>query len=184
LLPLAETSNDLPKLAAEYAEDFAEVARVRDGVSLGFRSLALGRWYVGVGGLALARQTGDAQQVAAQALEHLKEAIRHFSNQGMDPWVLYAELQVAKALADLRRWDESQECIKRVSDDLVRFPILGSHLYETVGQLQAMWRSPLAEQSFEQAVRYAEESGLLARRETLSQNLQRYQQSLSSAAEP
>jgi hypothetical protein len=53
------------------------------------------------------------------------------------------ELQVAKAVADLPRWYESESCVKMVADDLSRFPILGSHLYETVGQLQAMLNNPV-----------------------------------------
>ncbi|HTS34617.1 MAG TPA: SIR2 family protein [Candidatus Solibacter sp.] len=180
LLPLSETSNDVPALAGKYSADFAEAARVGDGVSLGFRALALGRWHVGVGGLALGKQTGDREKVANQALQHLQAAIGYFNKQGMDPWSYYVLLQAAKALADLNRWDEAQESVNTVKEGLNRFPILASHLYETAGQLQAMFRNPEAEQSFRDAIQSAQESGLGARAETLTKNLEHYLQSLSA----
>jgi tetratricopeptide (TPR) repeat protein len=168
LLALASTDEDLPTLAEQHRADFAEAERVGDGLALGMRALALGRWHVGPGGLALARVT-DPATVAQQALAHLQQAVALFQNQGMDPWELFAILQQAKAYADLNRFDEAQACIDEVAAGIERFPVFASHLYETVGQLQAMHGSEQAEESFVTAVSAAEESGLVWQRERLLQ---------------
>lgn len=136
------------------------------------RALALARWHVGPGGLALARAT-DSETVAQSALAYLKEALGYFRNQGMDPWVLFALVQQAKAHADLHQFDEAQACIDVVVDGLERFPILASHAYEAVGQVRTMRGDEKAVESFKAAVDAAEESGLLYWRETLMQNMSR-----------
>jgi hypothetical protein len=170
-LALAETSEDVPALLEHHKDEFADAQRVGDGFALGMRSLALGRWCVGPGGLATARATGP-EPVAQRALAHLGEALGHFCNQGMDPWGLFALVQRAKAHADLHQFDEGQDCINIVGEGLKRFPILASHLYEAVGQARTMWGDPNAVESFQAAVDAAEESGLLARREWLMQLMQ------------
>jgi hypothetical protein len=170
-LALAETSEDVPALLEQYKDKFADAQRVGDGFALGMRSLALGRWCVGPGGLAMARATA-LEPIAQRALAHLGEALGHFRNQGMEPWALFALLQRAKAHADLRQFDEAQDCINVVGEGLKRFPILASHCYEVVGQVRSMRRDPDAAESFQAAVDAAEESGLLARREWLMQLMQ------------
>lgn len=167
-LALAETTEDVPALLTQHDADFADAARVGDGFALGLRALALGRWHVGVGGLAIARAT-DSETVARSALAHLNEAVGYFQNQGMDPWVLFARVQQAKAYADLRDFDEGQACLDIVVEGLERFPILASHAHEAVGQGRTMWGDEKAIESFQAAVDAAEESGLLARREVLIQ---------------
>ena len=97
-------------MARQCQADFDEATRVGDGFALGMRSLALGRWYVGAGGLTLA-QNGDPTAIAQQALAYLQQASRWFLNQGMDPWVLFSTVQQAKAYADLHRFDDAQEAM-------------------------------------------------------------------------
>jgi hypothetical protein len=130
------------------------------------RALALGRWYVGVGGLALEGTTG-----AQQSLVLLQEALKHFRTQGMDPWEVFALVQVTKAYADLHQFDQAQACVDACTQGLERFPILASHLHETVGQVQTMLGHTSATENFEAAVAAAGQVGLLARRETLLQYL-------------
>jgi hypothetical protein len=166
LLALAETSEDVPSLSERYAPDFAEAARVGDGFALSMRSLALGRWHMGIGGLALARTT-DAASATQRALTHLQEAIALFHKQGMDPGVLFSSVQQAKVHADLHQFDEAHACLVGAAKGLKRFPIFASHVHEADGQLCAMLGDPKAAESFRTAVRAAEESGLLARREML-----------------
>ena len=72
LLALAETTEGVPSIARQYQADFDEATRVGDGFALGMRSLALGRWHVGTGGLALA-QSGN-RAIALQGLEYLEQA--------------------------------------------------------------------------------------------------------------
>ena len=159
-LAYAETSEDVPALLGQHEEDFDEAARVSDGFALGMRALAHGRWLVGVGGLELARNA-DVATVAQKSLALLTEAVRYFRNQGMDPWELFALLQMAKAHADLHQFDDAQACINNALEGLERFPILASHLYEVVGQLRTMQGDPSAEESFQAALKAAEESGLV-----------------------
>ena len=169
-LALAETKEDVPAIVEQHNADFADAARVGDGFALGMRALALGRWHVGVGGLALA-QTTDSATVAQTALAFLHEAVGYFQNQGMDPWVLYALVQQPKAYADLHQFDDVQACIDAYVEGLERFPILASLAYETAGQLRMMLGDAKAMESFQAAVEAAEDSGLLARRETLMRYL-------------
>ena len=165
-LVLAESSQDVPGLLAQHDPDFRDAARVGDGFALGMRALAHGRWLVGVGGLSQAKVT-DSTTVARQALAQLTEAIRFFRNQGLDPWVLFARVQQAKAYADLGQIDNAQTCIEAAAVDLERFSILVSHVHEAVGQVRKMVGAPDALKSFQAAQEAAEQSGLLFRRETL-----------------
>ena len=171
-LALAETDQDLPALLSQYETEFGDAVRVGDGFALGMRALALGRWHVGVGGLALASTSGSAV-VAQWALDLLTEAAGYFENQGMDPWALYVLVQQAKALADLHRFDDAQNCINAAAEGLDRFPILASHLHEAVGQIRSMLGDENAMDSFLAALEAAEESGLLARREILMRYVDR-----------
>lgn len=165
-LALAETSEDVPDLLAQHEADFGDAARIGDGFALGMRALALGRWFVGVGGLAKASVT-DSATVAERSLALLTEAVMYFRNQGLDPWELFALVQQTKAHADLHQFDDAQACINAAAEGLVRFPILACHVYEVVGQLRTMWGDASAVESFQAAVEAAEKSGLYARRETL-----------------
>ena len=167
-LAIAETPDDVPALLAEYEAHFEAAARVGDGFALGMRALALGRWHVGPGGLAIASAT-DSETVAQKALIWLAEAIEYFHNQGMDPWISFAQVQRAKAYADLHQFDDVQVCINRAEEGADRFPILMSHVYEVTGQVHAMRGNPAAAESFQAALEAAEASGLLARHETLLQ---------------
>lgn len=168
LFVLAETSNDVPSLSEGFVSTFLEAERVGDGFALGFRLLALGRWYVGNGGMALAQHGSSPADVAQRAIDFLKPAAMYFSNQGMDPWMLFVKLQQAKAYSNMRRYDEAQECINNVNEGIERFPILASYLYEVVGQLQLMTGNDTdAKENFNKAVNAAAESDLLKRHETL-----------------
>lgn len=164
-LALAETTENVPALLALHEADFTDAMRVSDGVALGMRTLALARWFVGVGGRALVI-TDDAT-IAQKSLELLKETIRHLRNQGMAPWVLYALAQQAKAHADLHQFDDAQTSINEAADGLELFPILGSHVYEAAGQIRTMWGDKNAVESFQAALEAAEDSGLLAKYETI-----------------
>jgi Protein of unknown function (DUF1156) len=136
-LVLAETSEDVTALLAQHKAELDDAARVGDGFALGMHALALGRWHVGAGGLALASATGRVAG-ARRSLALLREAVDYFRNQGMDPWVLFALVQQTKAHADLHRFDEAQACIDAAVEGLERFPILASHVYEAVGQVRTM----------------------------------------------
>jgi tetratricopeptide (TPR) repeat protein len=170
LLAMAETTQDLPALSEQHREDFAEAARVGDRFASGMRSLALGRWHVGAGGLALGQGT-DPVAVARRGLDYLRQAVASFEQQGLDPWALFALIQQAKAHADLRQFDEAQACLDQVAPGLRRFPVFTSHTLEAMGQIRAMYDSAQAQaeaqKSFRAAVQAAEQSGLLARREQL-----------------
>lgn len=165
-LALAETNEDVPARLAPHEADFGGAARVGDGFALGMRALALGRWHVGAGGLAIARAT-DSATVAQKSLALLTEAVRYFRNQGMDPWELFALVQQTKAHADLHQFDDAQACIDAAVEGLERFPILTSHVYEAAGQVRTMLGDTNAVESFQVALEAAEKSGLLARCETL-----------------
>lgn len=173
LLVMSETSIDLPALSTTFSSDFAEAQRVGDGLACGFRALALGRWLVGSGGLALAASSpGAAADVAGRALGELGTADTLFERQGMDPWVVYSLVQQAKALADLHRFDDAQEKVTRAAQALDRFPIWTSHLHEAVGQLHAMHgREQEAGQSFVRAIESASAHGLLGRAARLQRAL-------------
>jgi tetratricopeptide (TPR) repeat protein len=168
-LILAATNEDLPEIISQHEAIFNDAIRVGDGFALGMRNLALGRWYLGGGGLAMAQAT-DSSTVAEKSLECLADAIMYFNNQGMDPWIIYAHIQQAKAFADLHQIDDTQSCIDAASDGLNRFPIMTPHLHEAAGQIQRMWgREEEAVESFQIALKAAEECGLLFMRETLQQ---------------
>lgn len=166
LLALAETSENVPALVEQYRTEFDEAQRVGDGFALGLRALALGRWHVGAGGVALT-QTSDPATVARQALTHLDEAARWFEKQGMDPWQLFLMVQRAKAYGDLRDWDSAQACIDAAVAGMGRFPVFASFVYEAIGQLRLMYGDPSAVDSFMAARQAAEDSGLRARAESL-----------------
>jgi hypothetical protein len=130
--------------------------------------LALGRWHVGFGGLALADRDGSHPAVAKEALTFLDEAASHFTGLGMDPWLLYVDIQRARALADLQMFDEVNERLNEVGSHLDRFPVLGSFFYEAVAQIQELVGDGDAETSYTSAVEAALASGLRARHERLA----------------
>jgi SIR2-like domain len=178
LLALAETTEDVPDESRRSDDAFREAIRVSDGVALGFRALALGRWHVGAGGLALASATNDRAGVANRALECLNEASNHFQKQGLDPWLLFTKIQAAKALADLGDLARVHDVFENNAQTLLpRFPILTSHQSEAVAQIEAARNDPDAGKIYEAAIASAEESGLFARRETLGDVLARHRQS-------
>lgn len=168
-LGLVRTNEDLPAILTEYGSIFREAERVGDGFALGIRSLALGRWYVGMGGLSLARETDDTT-VARKALKSLSKAIRYFQAQRMDGWELYVLVQQAKTFADLHQFDDAQICINDALTKLENFHVLTPHVFEAAGQIQRMWGGEEeAVESFQIALKAAEESGLLFMREMLQQ---------------
>lgn len=169
LLAMAETKEDVPALADRYKAEINDVRRVNDGVAIGFLALALGRWHTGPGGLERARQTNDIRTIARRALEYLGTAIERFRNQGMDPWLLYAEVQAAKAMSDLRDFDAVNAMFEKVEAGLHRFPILDSYVHEAAGQTQVAFGDSTAAVSFQKAIAAAEQSGLRFRHETLVQ---------------
>ena len=171
---MAETPKNVPELAERYQDVFREAARVGDGVALGFAKLALGRWHVGPGGIALASEANDRAGVARQALGYLNGAIRHFQSQGMDPWLHFGLIQAAKAYFDLGQLDDVGKCFDNANTILPRFPILTSHQYEVIAQLKTARGDPDAEQLYVDAVRIAQESGLTRRHEFLEEILSRY----------
>ncbi len=166
LLTLAPTQEDVPAKAEAYEKVFEAAARVGDGFASGMRALALGRWFVGVGGLALAR-TGDPKTVAQQALDNLNHAIDFFESQGMDPWILFAQVQQAKAHADREQWGDANQLLEAIDEGTKRFPILDSHFLEALGQIQTLTGDERAEENLEYAVQSAYNSGLFARRDFL-----------------
>jgi len=166
MLALAETRNDLPARVGDFQSEFAEAARVGDRFAMGMRELALGRWHVGAGGLALAATAGS-DAIAQRAIAHLAEAMAAFEQQGMDPWYLFAMLQQAKAFADLRRFDDVVVTMNAALPMIDRFPILTSHFREVEGQLKTMVRDEEAQSAFLGAIDAAKQSGLLQRAEML-----------------
>ncbi|MCU1237168.1 MAG: hypothetical protein JWP63_5135, partial [Candidatus Solibacter sp.] len=159
LLASAEGVEDVPRLSREWDEVFDDARRVGDGFALGFRALAIGRWHVGAGGLALARG-GEGRAVAERAMENLEEAARLFEQQGMDPWGVYAGVQQTKALMDLGRYQELDPAVRALEEEVNRFPILASHLYEAVWQMERAFGKADAEEWYRRALGCAEESGL------------------------
>ena len=178
LLAKAETTEDVRALAAQYGPEIDDVRRVGDGFAIGFLALALGRWHTGPGGLALARQTGDLPTIAQRALQYLDEAVFHFRNQGMDPWLLFAAVQQAKALSDLQNLDAVGEVFNSVMPELNRFPVFGSYVGEAEGQIQLAIGAPEAAESLRKAIEDAKGSGLHLRYELL---VSRYQTQLGAA---
>ena len=171
LLALARTNADLPAIADQFKAPFEEAARVGDHFALGMRSLALGRWHVGIGGLTLAAALGHTE-VASRASEHLRQAVvEHFERLGMHPWITYALIQQAKAFGDLRQFDRVAACFERIQPDLERFPVLAPHAHEAVGQLHRMQNNPAAQQSFTVGAQIAEDAGLTALRDMILSNL-------------
>jgi NAD-dependent SIR2 family protein deacetylase len=163
LLGIADTSRDIHPLLAQYDGDFDEARRVGDQVALAFRSLAVGRWHVGPGGLAMGLATGDHATPARNALFELNQASKRFNQQGADPWSLFAGIQMAKALVDLGDLDEAAVVGRRCSEDLSRFPVFASHLSEALGQAQEVARHEGAAESFRRAIAEAAASGLWRR---------------------
>ncbi len=170
-LALAETNEDVQAIVQPHDADFSDAARVQDGFALGMLALALGRWLVGSGRIKLA-ESMDGATVAQKAEELINKAIGYFRNQGMDPWELFAFVQLTKALADLHKFDDAQTCVDSIYKGLDRFPVLASHLYEAVGEVQLMQgHTEEAAKTFQTAVEAAENSGLLWRRESLMRYL-------------
>lgn len=170
LLGLWRTSEDVPAFAEGYRSEFEQAERVGDGFALGMRSLALGRWYVGPAGLALAaRSSGNT--IALQAIEHLQTAVSFLHRQGMDPWVLYARVQIAKALGDLHRFDQARDFFEEMTPGFERFPILCAHAHEAVWQLLRMEGRADSVQSLKIAIDAAESSGLSGKHDMLMAQL-------------
>jgi SIR2-like domain len=167
LLARAETHDDVPALARQYTAEINDVRRVGDGFAIGFLALALGRWHTGPGGLSLARQTNDLKTIAQRAQQYLQTADLHFQNQGMDPWLLFAAIQHAKALSDLQYFDAVNEVLNRTAPELDRFPIFVSHVREAAGQIQLSIGDSNAPANFRSAIEAAEESGLHLRRDLM-----------------
>ena len=158
LLACAERVEDVPAISREWDSVFDDARRVGDGFAAGFRALAMGRWHVGGGGLALAKGEGPA--VAARAMAYLEEATRWFERQGMDPWRVFTGIQRTKALMDLGRYEELDPAVSALEKELDRFPILASHLYEAVCQMERAFKKADAEVWCRRALECAKESGL------------------------
>lgn len=165
-LVLGTTMEDVPALFEQYKAQFDQAERVGDGFALGMRSLALGRWHVGAGGLARANALGS-KEVASRALGNLQTAISFFERQGMDPWAVYSMVQMTKALGDLRRFEEAQACLNNLKPGLERFPVLYAHANAAIWQLKTMVGDRNARQNLEQAINAAEAFGLSGMRDTL-----------------
>jgi len=171
LVGLGRTTEDVPGLMEDYSAEFDQAKRVGDGFSLGMRSLALGRWYVGPGGLALAAASSGSA-VARKALEHLQTAISFFERQGMDPWILYSEIQMTKALGDLHEFKAAETLFdERINPLLQRFPILGAHAQEAAWQLQRMLGRDDAVEYLDLAVQAAALSSLAGKYQMLQREL-------------
>lgn len=138
---------------------FAQAERVFDGFALGMRHLALGRWLVGSGGIALSKTLGQ-KSVARAALRSLGEAIQFFSRQGMDPWILYTTIQIIKAHGDLQDFEAAQAHANDAAQLLERFPIFEAHLREAQFQLLYMGGSEQAVAALEHAIEAAATHGL------------------------
>ena len=97
-------------------------------MALGFRALALGRWYV---------NSGERSETP---LALLNEAAGHFTALGMDPWLLYARIHAIRALAALERFDEVNRQLEGIRAELQRFPVLESFVFEALAQMQSRGR--------------------------------------------
>ncbi|HEY1242837.1 MAG TPA: SIR2 family protein [Bryobacteraceae bacterium] len=179
MLAMAETSADVPALAAQYDAEFNDVRRVGDGVALGFRAMALARWYTGPGGRETIKQPRDVLTLGRQALLYIDEACGYFRNQGMDPWLVFAGMQQAKAYCDLQDLDAVAKALDQIQPVLDRFPVFDSHVHETVGEIQFAIGNKHAAESFEKAIQAAEQTGLELRKKMLEE---RYGPSKESAA--
>jgi hypothetical protein len=173
LLALSEASSDVPATSATFDADFREAERVGDGFACGLRALALGRWWVGTGGLERVTSGAiEARNAANHALAFLATAERALAAQGMDPWIVYAWIQRAKAFADLHRWDDAQDAMNAVTRADDRFPIFRSIAHEAVGQILTMRGAhDEANRSFLGAFESATESGLHARAQRFARRL-------------
>jgi hypothetical protein len=167
LLAKAETKDDVPALARQYTAEINDVRRVGDGFAIGFLALALGRWHTGPGGLALARKNNDLKTIAQRAEQYLQTADLHFRNQGMDPWLLFAAIQHAKALSDLQDLDAVNEVLNRTAPELDRFPVFVSHVREAAGQIQLSIGDSNAAANLRMAIEAAEQSGLHLRHDLM-----------------
>jgi tetratricopeptide (TPR) repeat protein len=173
LLLLSETEVDVAAVARSHESDFDEAVRVGDGFSLALRALALGRWLVGPGGLGLVRKGAHSNVgVADAALRQLRAANLLLQRQGMDPWIVYSQIQQAKALFDLGRFDEAQATMDMVAPGVERFPIWRSHALEATAQ--ALFMQGADEQAkgiFQAAANAARAIGLPARAELIKSYL-------------
>jgi SIR2-like protein len=170
LLLLSETDVDVPAVARSSEADFDEAVRVGDGLSLALRALALGRWLVGPGRLGLLDAgTHSNVDVADAALRQLGAADLLLQRQGMDPWIVYSQIQQAKALFDVHRFDEAQAKMDLVERGVERFPIWIPHAQEAVGQALLMQGAhEQAKARFQAAADAARSIGLPARAELIS----------------
>lgn len=151
---------------------FAQAERVFDGFALGMRHLALGRWLVGAGGISLSKTQRQAP-VARGALRYLGEAVKFFSLQGMDPWVLYATIQIIKACGDLHDFDAAQAHADEAAKLLERFPIFEAHFREAQFQLLAPSGVQQGVPALEEAVEAAQAHGLTNYHDVLQSTLRR-----------
>ena len=162
---------NVPEICAGFQQLFTDAERVGDRVAIAFRDLSLGRWYVGPNGLALAQQTG-IHYTAWEAVHTLRSAKRNFASQGMDPWILFSNVQLAKAYADLRYFDAVIQIVDALHNDCERFPIFTSHAMEMVSQVKAMTGDPDgAREAFNDSITAAREAGLVSRMNRLIQHL-------------
>jgi hypothetical protein len=169
LLACAEAVANVPEIVREWEKVFNDARRVGDGYALGFRALALGRWHVGGGALEQAKTRRKRHAVAKRAMGHLNEAARLFDQQGMHPWEVYTNVQQTKALMDLERYNDLNPAVNAVADELNRFPILASHLYEAIWQMERAFGNAEAKKTYRRAVQYAADSGLEWRKKFLKE---------------
>ncbi|MEO6915144.1 MAG: SIR2 family protein [Chitinophagaceae bacterium] len=158
-LCLAQAGVDVDHFFSQHEAVFADAERAGDSFSLGFRSLALGRWAVGSAGLERARITGGGT-IARIAQGHLQQARNHLSKSGLEAWLIYISIQEAKAFADLSLLSDAQICIDYALQTAERFPVMSSFIQEAIGQILQMQDNPDAIYSFENALDDARESGL------------------------
>ena len=171
-LGLARTKEDVPGIFSRYRSEFSDAERVHDGYALGMRAMALGRWYVTQGGLL--PDENKQETITKYAVEYLTGAAHHFSRQGMDPWLTYCNIQLAKAYADLHDFDNAQQCINIADKAIDRFPVFETHLYEAIGQLQRMIGDDQnAAINFQDAILAARNTGLTERLSRLSKYLEK-----------
>jgi len=102
----------------------------------------------------------------------------------MDPWSIYASVQIAKALGDLQRFDQSYKCLEQIREGLDRFPILLPHAEEAIWQLWRMQGVPEAVQHLHNAIDAAEANGMFGMLEMLKSELAYWEQEQASKSQP
>jgi hypothetical protein len=148
LLVLSATDADLPAIAAAYEPVFVRARRVNDHRALGFRALALGRSFM------------QLEHGPQTALALLNEAGAHFAALGMDPWLLYARIQVMRAYAALERFDLVDRQHEELLMGLQRFPVLQTFWFEARAEMLAWIGDERALATLATAADCAQEAGL------------------------